>query len=833
MWKRQFSSNHTWHPGRRRPVRLVRLTGVELLDRRILPAVTALFSASELRVIGDDQDNVITISRDASGTIFVNNGDVPIQGGTATVANTTHLHLVGAGGNDSISLNEANGALPGADLFGGPGNDVLIGGSGADFFDGDAGNDMVFMGAGEDTFQWNPGDGSDTVDGQGGSDTMVFNGSDASEKIDISANGSRVRLTRDVGNVAMDLDGVEEVDFNALGGADIISVNNQLATDLNVVRLNLDSSTGSDDGQADAVVVNGTENDDFGEITSFDNGTSIVASVGSFPFVNITGARTNDFLTLNALGGNDTVDASNLPANLIGLVINAGDGNDSVVGSRGDDLVIGGPGNDVVQMGDGRDTFVWNPGDGNDTVDGQDGADRMVFNGSDAPENIDVSANGSRVRLTRDVNGVTMDLNGIETIDVNALGGSDNISVNDISATDLAAVNLNLDNSAGDGDGQPDAVIINGTEGDDTIQILPFGNGTRIAVLGLPYRVNIAGADETIDHLTVNTRGGNDVVDASGLPENLIGLTVNLGDGQGTTATTTTLRTSTAIAIFGQPVLLTATVNSLAGVPTGTVAFLDGNRVLGMVPINAAGQATLMVLLGVDVHSLKAVFGGNNDFAASTSAVMSETVNQAATSNALISSVNPVVVGQTITFTDTVAAVAPGTGAPTGTVTLLDGTTVLGTAVVDAIGRATFVVSFAAAGDHSITAMYSGDGNFATSSQTVLKQVIATPALAATTTALADSAKVVHRGQMVRFTATVRAASGTGTPTGAVRFFVGNTVVARVRLNAAGRASFSRRFTARGRFVIRAVYSGDSSFAASAQSISEQIRGPRKPTLGG
>ena len=54
---------------------------------------------------------------------------------------------------------------------------------------------------------------------------MVFNGSDEAEKFDISANGSRVRLTRDVGSVTMDLDGVEEIDLNALGGADTITVN--------------------------------------------------------------------------------------------------------------------------------------------------------------------------------------------------------------------------------------------------------------------------------------------------------------------------------------------------------------------------------------------------------------------------------------------------------------------------------------------------------------------------------------------------------------------------------------------------------------------------------
>jgi hypothetical protein len=834
MWKREFRGAHTGRSYRRRPSRrfpLVEFTGIELLDRRVLPAVTALIAAGTLRVTGDDQDNVITISRDEGGTILVNNGDVPVQGGTATIANTSHLHLVGAGGNDSISLNEANGALPGADFLGGAGDDVLVGGSGVDFFDGDAGNDTVFMGAGDDTFQWNPGDGSDTVDGQSGSDTMVFNGSDASEKIDISANGDRVQLTRDVGNVTMDLDGVEEVDFNALGGSDTITVNNQLATDLDVVRLNLDGAAGAGDGQTDSVIINGTENDDFAQVTTFDNGASIVASVGSFPFVSITGAEvTNDQLTMNALGGNDRVDASGLPANLIGLSINGGTGNDTIVGSQGADLVNGGAGNDVAQMGDGSDTFVWNPGDGSDTVDGQGGADRMVFNGSDASENFEVSADGSRIRLTRDVGNITMDLAGIETMDVNALGGSDIFTVNDTSATDLTSVNLNLDNSAGNGDGQPDAVVINGTAGDDHIQILPFGSGTRIAILGLFSRVNIVGAEGTNDHLTVNALAGNDTVDVSGLPDNLIGLTVNLGDGQGTTATTTTLRASTPTAVFGQTELLTATVTSRVGTPSGTVAFFDGNMVLAMVPINAAGQATLLVSLGVGNHVLTAVFEGNSGFAASTSAVMAETVDRAATATALSPSASPAVAGQTIAFTAIVTAIAPGAGAPTGTITFLDGGTVLGTAALSADGRATLITAgFAAAGGHAITAIYSGDSSFAVSSQAVAVQVIATPALATTTTALLASAKVIHTGQTVRFTAKVRATSGAGTPTGAVSFLAGNVVVARVPLNAAGRASFKHRFAANGPSVIRAVYSGDGNFAGSAQSIIEQIKGRRKP----
>src|SRR5262245_53114109 len=207
---------------------------VEPLGERVRPAVTATFSAAGavLRVVGDALDNTVVVSRDAAGTILVNNGAVAIQGGQPTVANTRQIFLNGGAGNDNLSLDEANGAMPAASIFGGDGNDVLVGGSGDDFIDGGTGNDMVFLGAGDDTFTWNPGDGSDVVDGQGGSDTMVFNGSDLAERFDLSASGTHVRFTRDLGNVAMDLNGIEFIDLNALGGADTITVNDQTATDL-------------------------------------------------------------------------------------------------------------------------------------------------------------------------------------------------------------------------------------------------------------------------------------------------------------------------------------------------------------------------------------------------------------------------------------------------------------------------------------------------------------------------------------------------------------------------------------------------------------------------
>src|SRR5688572_30656061 len=107
---------------------------LEKMERRVLFAVTASFDAGTgiLGVVGDDLDNQIVLSRDATGMLLVNGGAVPIAGDVATVDNTVHLQLSGGAGNDSISLDETGGALPAAQLIGDAGNDTLIGGSAAD-----------------------------------------------------------------------------------------------------------------------------------------------------------------------------------------------------------------------------------------------------------------------------------------------------------------------------------------------------------------------------------------------------------------------------------------------------------------------------------------------------------------------------------------------------------------------------------------------------------------------------------------------------------------------------------------------------------------------------
>ncbi len=411
-------------------------------------------------------------------------------------------------------------------LLGSQGADTFLGGDGNDFVLGDNGNDVAFLGAGSDVFQWDPGDGSDVIEGQAGTDHMLFNGANVGENIDVSANGGRLRFFRDVASITMDADDVEIVTFNALGGADTVNVGDLSGTDVTTINLNLAGSGGASDTAVDAVIVNGTSGAD----TILVAGNANTVTVRGLPAaININTPDAADKLTVNAQGGDDVVNATGLLANVMALTVNGGLGVDLFLGSDGDDLFVGGDGNDTGLMGDGDDTFVWNPGDDNDIIEGQEGVDTMLFNGANIAERIDISPNGGRVRFTRDVAAVTMDLNDVERVNFNALGGADTITVNDTSGTDLTEINLNLAATGGAGDGAADGVIVSGTNGDDVVVV--SGDASGVAVSGLFSQVNITGAEAANDRLTVRAQAGNDVVEATGLAAGGIQLTAEGGSG--------------------------------------------------------------------------------------------------------------------------------------------------------------------------------------------------------------------------------------------------------------------------------------------------------------
>jgi hypothetical protein len=121
---------------------------------------------------------------------------------------------------------------------------------------GGPGNDTLTASQANDLFTWEPGDGSDVIEGGPGSDTLQFNGSNAGEIISLTANGSRLSLLRNIGSIALDIAGVENVRHFARGGADTISFGNLSSTAVKRVDLDLASFTGPvGDEQPDTVLI--------------------------------------------------------------------------------------------------------------------------------------------------------------------------------------------------------------------------------------------------------------------------------------------------------------------------------------------------------------------------------------------------------------------------------------------------------------------------------------------------------------------------------------------------------------------------------------------------
>lgn len=147
-------------------------------------STTSVFSpvTGQLTIFGDSTNNGVVISRDKSGRILINNGQVKTIGGDPTVANTNEIDVFGQGGDDTITVNESNGPMPAVHIFGGDGNDRITGGSGADLLFGQAGNDtikggggndLLFGGAGNDTLDG--GSGDNQLFGEAGDDLMIWN----------------------------------------------------------------------------------------------------------------------------------------------------------------------------------------------------------------------------------------------------------------------------------------------------------------------------------------------------------------------------------------------------------------------------------------------------------------------------------------------------------------------------------------------------------------------------------------------------------------------------------------------------------------------------------
>jgi hypothetical protein len=255
---------------------------------------------------------------------------------------------------------------------------------------------------------------------------------------------------------------------------------------------------------------------------------------------------------------------------------------------------------------------------------------------------------------------------------------------------------------------------------------------------------------------------------------------------------------------------------------TGTVTFSNGTTPLGSATI-VNGVATLTVpSLPLGVDSITAATSGdaNNNPAVSPPTLV--TVGKTATVVTLTSSANPSAVSQPITFS---ATVHPGA---TGLVTFLDGSTTLGTGVVNTSGVAILSTSALTIGSHPITASYAGDSSYSSSISSVLVQVISKIPTVITITE-STPAQLIQTG--ITFTANVTASSPNAT--GTVTFMDGTTILGIATLSSNGGVAVSLSTNANAALItsslamgshqIIAVYSGDSSFASSTSTPAKDV----------
>jgi Ca2+-binding RTX toxin-like protein len=491
---------------------------------RIVLAVLLLLPglARAAVVVTDATTFVVTIDANDAVSVDCSGGFVRVTDDgapttyTTTCALVTLLRVTADGAFDNtIDLSAVTaaafpqlatgGAQPVA-LNGGGGADTLTGSALGAVIRGGPGNDVMSGGAAEDAFTWVPGDGSDTIQGGAGSDVLAFVGAAAAEVFTVTANGAGFDFTRDVGGIVMDVEGVEVLEVSTLGGNNSVTLNDLTGVaDLSSVILSLGDSDDVVNASAQANPAVGLE------VFANSGNDTLIGSAG--PDV-LHGEEGND--SLSGLGGVDALDG--------------GDGNDSI---------NGGPGNETQQGGAGDDTFVWNPGDGSDTLVGGAGSDTMLFNGAAGSEMFALGAQGAGFRFTRDLGGIVMNATEVESIRLNALGGNDSATVDDLTGVasldtitfflgegdDTASASAQANGaiaflvSGGNGNdtltGSPNADVIGGGEGNDTIvglagvDLMDGGGGDDTITGGPGNEPNQMGGDGD-DTFTWNPGDGSD-----------------------------------------------------------------------------------------------------------------------------------------------------------------------------------------------------------------------------------------------------------------------------------------------------------------------------------
>jgi Bacterial Ig-like domain (group 3)/Cep192 domain 4/Beta-propeller repeat len=299
-----------------------------------------------------------------------------------------------------------------------------------------------------------------------------------------------------------------------------------------------------------------------------------------------------------------------------------------------------------------------------------------------------------------------------------------------------------------------------------------------------------------------------------------------IGAGTGSDAARFTLTSSPARVTLGQSISFTAALTPLVGqiVPTGSIVFQDGTKVLGSASLSNGTASVAAILSGVGTHLVNAIYAGDNNFLPHISSMITIVIDKAASGISLSASPNPSITGQPATLTAT--ATSNAGVATSGTVTFYDGGIPIGTTLVGNAGVAVLTTSDFIPGSHSLRAVYHGDANHFPSTSATIPHLVTAVGTVPSTAALTVEGPVLVLFRQ-RLQLSVAVSSGGGMPSGTVLFFDGEATIGSVQLDNLGRATLTLNGLPAGVRQIRAVYLGDATFAPSSSSVVTVNRSPR------
>ena len=261
----------------------------------------------------------------------------------------------------------------------------------------------------DDTFMWNPGSSSDTIDGGGGADTLVFNGSNANETITVVPAGDGFELFRDIASIHLFVDRVEDLQLSMLGGTDVVRTAPLVVTSQSIIdgddgittdRLEINAGGLCATRTGDVFAIDARQPIGLVRFTDVLVQNSICIDDPCAAAAPTGGCIVNGVKNQTCQGG----DADDVIVGTKGSdVIKAGRGNDRVRALDGDDVVCGEEGDDVISGGSGNDRLFGGDGDdvlkgdaGNDLLAGQRDDDSLSGGGGD--DEVDGGSGNDRVR---------------------------------------------------------------------------------------------------------------------------------------------------------------------------------------------------------------------------------------------------------------------------------------------------------------------------------------------------------------------------------------------------------------------------------------------------